>query len=244
MAINTTEEMSPQKALSNVQAFIIEQLKGKAVRIYEAGGGSISVIPLAAFDHPKVTAVDIDQVQLSNNKYANVKIHGDIQTHEFPEGSFELIVCHNVIEHLPILDKAIQKFHRALVPGGLLFIGAPNPESLFGFITKYTPHWFHVWAYRAILGDKDAGKPGRGPFRTYYHPLVSPKALRAFCSKNGLEVAYFNLFASKNLASLSESRPAVGKTLHFMTRLFDAMTLRKLDLIRGDYHIVLRKIGK
>jgi len=115
-----------------------------------------------------------------------------------------------VIEHLTSIDQAIRQFHHALVPEGLLLIGDPSPESLVGFATKYTPHWFHVWVYLVILRHKDAGKPGHHPFRTVYHPIVSPKALLHFCKQIGFEAIYFNLYIGNNYASLKKTRPIVG----------------------------------
>ena len=111
MATQAPDAMSPQLALSKVQALLVDRCRGKSVRIYEAGGGSISYIPLSSLDNPKVTVVDIDETQLRNNKYAHVKIQGDIQTYEFPASSFDLIVCYNVIEHLRFVDQAIRQFH-------------------------------------------------------------------------------------------------------------------------------------
>jgi SAM-dependent methyltransferase len=231
----------PDVALRELQKFVVAQLHGDQVRIYEAGGGSLSIVPMALLNNPTVTVVDIDETQLRNNRYADNKILGDIQTHVFPTDSFDLVVCHNVIEHLPSVDEAIRRFHHALAPGGLLFVGAPNPASLFGLVTKYSPHWFHVWCYRVILGDKEAGKPGRHPFRTVYHPIVSPKALLAFCKDIGFEPVYFNLFIGKNYISVKETRPVIGQLLGAAMRLMDALTLGRLKLAYGDYHAVFRK---
>jgi SAM-dependent methyltransferase len=137
-------------------------MSAKNLRIYEAGGGWVSCLPSDVLKGGHVTVVDIDEAQLQRNKYAKEKILGDIQTREFAPGSFDLIVCYNVIEHLNAPDRAIDRFYRALTPGGLLFIAAPNPESLSGWITKITPHWFNVQFYRWILGYKDAGQPACG----------------------------------------------------------------------------------
>jgi SAM-dependent methyltransferase len=231
----------PDVALREVQEFMVNELRGQPVRIYEAGGGSLSIVPLASLNNPVISVVDIDETQLRNNRYAGAKIHGDIQTYVFPPDSFDLVVCHNVIEHLPSVDKAILRFHDALRPGGLLFIGAPNPASLFGLATKYSPHWFHVWFYRVILRDKDAGKPGRHPFRTVYHPIVSPKALLEFCAQVGLEPIYFNLYIGKNYMSLRETRPLIGRALGVALGLMNALTFGRLKLAHGDYHAVFRK---
>ena len=159
----------------------------------------------------------------------------------FSPDSFDLVLCHNVIEHLESVDEAIQRFHHALAPGGLLFIGAPNPASLFGMVTKYTPHWFHVWFYRTILRYKDAGKAGHHPFRTVYHPLVSPKALMSFCQDAGFEIAYFNLFLGKNFVALREARPILGGLLGVVVDATNALAFGRLKLAHGDYHAVFRK---
>jgi SAM-dependent methyltransferase len=188
-----------------------------------------------------VSVVDIDEVQLRENTYADEKILGDIETYAFPPNSFDLVVCHNVIEHLTGVDRAIIQFYSALGPGGLLFISAPNPESLFGLITKYSPHWFHVWVYRVVLGHKDAGKPGQHPFPVVYHRIVSPKALLEFSAKVGFEVVYFNKFLSKNFASMKEARPVLGGLVGLAFAAMNALTFNKLSLMLGDYHAVLRK---
>jgi 2-polyprenyl-3-methyl-5-hydroxy-6-metoxy-1,4-benzoquinol methylase len=241
IAANVDKALLPDVALRNVQELIIDRFRGKSVRIYEAGGGSLSILPLSSFGKSRVSVVDIDEVQLRNNSYADTKILGDIQTYEFPPNSFDLILCHNVIEHLPSVDQAIRRFHHALAPGGLVFIGAPNPGSIFGLVTKYSPHWFHVWFYRAILGHKDAGKPGQHPFRTFYHPIVSPKALLEFCEQVGLEAIYFNLYIGKNYISLKQARPMLGWFVTAGVGVMNALTFGRLKLAHGDYHVVLQK---
>ena len=61
---------------------------------------------------------------------------------------------------LGIARSALLGFCESLKQGGLILIGAPNPKSLSGVVTKYSPHWFHVWFYRHVRGDKNAGLPG------------------------------------------------------------------------------------
>jgi SAM-dependent methyltransferase len=241
IATDAREAVSPDVAISNVQKFLVERLRGKHVRIYEAGGGSISILPLSSFEGRSISVVDIDPTQLRNNSYADTKILGDIQTYVFAPNSFDLVVCYNVIEHLPAVDQAIKQFYNALAPGGLVLIGAPNPESLFGLVTKYTPHWFHVWFYRVALRHKDAGKPGHLPFRTVYHPIVSPKALEAFSKKIGFEVVYFNPYIGSNYTSLKKTRPVIGWLVGAALGVMNAATFGRFNFEYGDYHAVLRK---
>ena len=95
-----------------------DRFGSKAIRLYEAGGGSSSWLPNELSERASIVVVDIDETQIQNNTYAHQKILGDIQSTAFPPNSFELIVCYNVIEHLPRPDDAIRLFQSALVPGG------------------------------------------------------------------------------------------------------------------------------
>ena len=233
--------MTGQLSLQVVHELLAERLPGDNIRIYEAGGGSASFIGADIRKHAEVTVLDIDATQLENNTYADKKLLGDVQAIEFPASSFELIVCYNVIEHLDAPDRAFDLFFRALVPGGLLFIGAPNPSSFSGHITKMTPHWFHVWYYKHILGYKSAGQPGSVPFRTVYHPVISPRVLIAHCKKLGFHVVYFREYQGDLLRQLTEKRPLLGMLLNGAISCANAITLWKRDLGNGDFHLVLEK---
>lgn len=237
----TAEGMSPAAAVAQVQDLIVGYFRGKPVRVYEAGGGSVSVLPLDRFKSYQITVVDIDEVQLEHNAYADRKILGNVETYRFPPDSFDLVVCHNVIEHLGAADEAVRRFYESLAPGGLVFISAPNPGSFFGMVTKYTPHWFHVWVYRTLLRDKNAGKPGQHPFRTVYHPIVTPHVLVKFAESVGYEVLLCNPFVSKHLSELRQSRPFLARVIELTIGGLDLLTLRRLPLLLGDYHVVLRK---
>ncbi|HTJ56667.1 MAG TPA: class I SAM-dependent methyltransferase [Devosiaceae bacterium] len=240
---DTGEAMSPAAALAQAQDVIVASFRDKPVRVYEAGGGSVSVLPLDRFKGHRITVVDIDEVQLGQNRYADERVLGNIETHRFPPNSFDLVVCHNVLEHLEAADQAVRRFYEALAPGGLVFISAPNPASFTGMVTKYTPHWFHVWVYRVLLRDKNAGKPGQHPFRTVYHPIVNPQALLKFSNSVGFEVLQLNQFVSKNLSELRQSRPLFARSLEYGIAILDVLTLRRLPLLLGDYHVILRKPG-
>jgi SAM-dependent methyltransferase len=227
--------------LAIVQDFLRDRFAGRAIRIYEAGGGSTSYLPPELLRSADITIVDIDDTQLRNNQYARSKICGDIQVQRFPPGSFDLIVCYNVIEHIERPDKAIDNFLEALAPGGLTFIAAPNPHSFSGLVTRYTPHWFHVWFYRAVLGNKDAGRPGNPPFPVVYHPLVSPHRLIEFCKSRGCKILYFREFESSHLSILREKRPTTAGLLNAFMGALELISRRKLR--SGDFHIVIEKVA-
>lgn len=233
--------MSGKASLQEAQAILVNRFLAKTTRIYEAGGGSASWAPSAIRNGSHTTVVDIDETQLKNNDYANVKILGDIQTQEFSSGTFDLVICYNVIEHLDAPDKAIAQFYHALTPGGLLFIGAPNPDSFSGWVTKFTPHWFHVAYYRYVLGYKSAGKPGSVPFPTIFHRVINPPALIAYSKKLGFNVLYFCEYEGMIYENMKQRSPFLGKILGLSVTLANALTLWRKDLRNGDYHIVLEK---
>ena len=66
-------------------------------------------------------------------------IQADAEQLPFPDGSFDLVVGHAVLHHLPGLDRAMAEFHRVLSPGGTLaFMGEP---SRHGDRLAATPKW-------------------------------------------------------------------------------------------------------
>src|ERR1700716_1001045 len=126
-------------SLPTVHGILGTRLPAGKLAIYEAGGGSTSFLPLDVLRRAHVTVVDIDEEQIRNNDYAQERILGDVQTYRFAPGSFDLVICYNVIEHLPDVEAALLRFCESLKQGGLILIGAPNPKSLSGIVTTHTP---------------------------------------------------------------------------------------------------------
>jgi SAM-dependent methyltransferase len=218
-----------------------DRFGSKAIRLYEAGGGSSSWLPNELSERASIVVVDIDETQIQNNTYAHQKILGDIQSTAFPPNSFELIVCYNVIEHLPRPDDAIRLFQSALVPGGVLLIGAPHPRSFSGLVARYTPHWFHVWFYRAILHCQNAGEPGAPPFPVVFHRIVDPDELRAFCKELGLRLVAYSSYESPNYRKIREGWPLLGSILHSFNAILTTLARDHRDPSHGDYHIAFER---
>jgi SAM-dependent methyltransferase len=211
------------------------------LRVYEAGGGSTCWLPPDVLARSDIVVVDIDERQLENNSYAQERILGNIETCSFPPASFDLIVCFNVIEHLKSPPAAIERFSAALRPGGLLLIGAPNPRSLSGVVTRFTPHAFHVWYYRVVLRKLDAGHPGQPPFPVVYHPVVAPDALLAYCGKLGLETVYREDCRSGRDEAAMRSRPWLSALLRAAVATLNMIFLGTRNFGLADYRVVLQK---
>jgi len=231
-----------RESLLAVHALLGASLPPTRLAIYEAGGGSTSFLPLEVLNRAHVTVVDIDEDQIRNNDYAQEAILGDVQSHRFAAGSFDLVICYNVIEHLPDVEAALLRFCESLKQGGLILIGAPNPKSLSGVVTKYSPHWFHVWFYRHVRGDEKAGLPGQAPFPTFFHPLVTLPKLEAFARAHGLQMIYRNKYESPRYPEMRARKPVFAALIDAAASVMNFLLLGKFDVRHGDYHVILRKI--
>lgn len=230
-----------RQSLLTVHGILEAKLPQGQLAIYEAGGGSTSFLPLKVLHRAHVTVVDIDEDQIRNNDYAQQAILGDIQTHRFKPASFDLVICYNVIEHVPDVEAALLNFCESLKPNGMILIGAPNPNSLSGFVTKYSPHWFHVWFYRHVRGEKHAGLPGEAPFPTLFHPLVTLSNLEAFAGRHGLQMIYRKQYESPRYPEMRRRMPAFAALVDAAAKAMNFLLPGKIDVRHGDYHVILRK---
>jgi 2-polyprenyl-3-methyl-5-hydroxy-6-metoxy-1,4-benzoquinol methylase len=231
-----------RQSLLTVHSILEARLPAGRLQVYEAGGGTTSFLPLSVLRRGHVTVVDSDENQIRNNGYAQKTILGDIQTYRFAPARFDLVTCYNVIEHVPDLEAALNGLCEALKPDGLMLIGAPNPNSLSGIVTRYSPHWIHVWFYRHIRGDKNAGLPGQAPFPTHYHPLVTPSNLEAFAASHGLQVIYRKKYESPRYPEMRKRQPALAAVIDAVAAAMNFFMPDKTDVRHGDYHVILRKL--
>jgi len=48
--------------------------------------------------------------------------------------------------------------------------------------------WVHMFHKKYVEGSKNAGKPGFGPFPTFYDKVVSRKGIHEYCEVHGLSI--------------------------------------------------------
>ena len=84
--------------------------------------------------------------------YGNLDYISDITNISVPNGSFDAILCTEVLEHVVNPADAIKEIQRILKPGGKLLLSAPlgswlhqEPIHYYG---GFTPYW-----YREVLGS-------------------------------------------------------------------------------------------
>ena len=164
---------------------------GKCLQILEAGCGQEWQLDLVGVDF-LLTGVDLDgdalQIRKRNFDDMDQIIEGDLRTVDLPDSSFDVIYNAYVLEHVAGANLVMENFANWLRPNGIIILEIPDPYSAKGFITRITPHWFHVFFYRNILGLKWAGKPGHAPYPTLFVPIVSRRGVRDFCESKGLSI--------------------------------------------------------
>jgi SAM-dependent methyltransferase len=209
--------------------------EGQFDAILDAGCGRDLWLALPSSAH--VVGLDTSHQALEQNPAIDEGLVGDVQTYPLPSESYDAVVCWMVLEHLPDPVAALANMARSLRPGGLLVIGVPNLWSLKGIVTKITPHRFHVWAYRRIVGDPNAGKPGRAPFRTYFRYDISPRRLTARARAQRLEQIYAVRY-DPGIVPLPGALRSLWASLAGAARV---ATFGKWNPAESDYAVVFRK---
>ena len=161
------------------------------LQILEAGCGQRWIIDLKGVSY-RLTGLDIDTaaLEIRREKFRDLDeiIEGDLRNVDLGERKFDVIYNAYVLEHVDGAKDVLNNFLRWLKPGGIVVLYIPDPASVKGFVTKFTPTWFHVMYYRYFLGSKTAGLPGHMPYPTYFDSIVSRRGIHEFCAANQLSV--------------------------------------------------------
>lgn len=92
-------------------------------RVLDVGCGSSRILR----DLPHVVGIDISQRKLRYmRRYGLPLVNGSVFALPFRDGSFESIVCSEVIEHIPAGTKPFEELARVQRPGGTLVLGTPD----------------------------------------------------------------------------------------------------------------------
>jgi SAM-dependent methyltransferase len=127
----------------------LERRRGRPIRILSIGcglGGDLFVLNLLwGKKHClELTGLDIDSEKIHLLNYFKEKrevknltfLLGDAQILPFKEGAFDLVLCNEVLEHLPEPEKAIDEMRRVLVSDGLAIITTPNGSNFLTLVGR------------------------------------------------------------------------------------------------------------
>jgi SAM-dependent methyltransferase len=219
---------------------LVDEFAGQSghLRVLDAGCGSRGYVE---FSDAHIVGMDISPEQLARNTSVDEKILGDVQTHALPESDFDIVVCWNVLEHLPHPDRALRNLARSLKPDGLLILRLPNVLSLKGLLTKFTPHVFHVWVYRSLLDEPDAGRPGHAPFPTFLRYSISPNSIKRGGRRNGLSIVHASMFEGPQQQDIRARLGIRGRRWDVVKSIVRIATLNKVTPDLTDCIVVLKR---
>lgn len=146
VAINSLPEQvtETQAAAGNIEshagaAFFCNQItaampdREKALKILVAGcGAGHEAVSIQGFLNADVDAVDVEDfvpAELRSRSPVRFALSSVCEL-PFPDGQFDSIFYHHVIEHVDDPAKSLGELARVLRPGGFLFIGTPNRHRL------------------------------------------------------------------------------------------------------------------
>jgi ubiquinone/menaquinone biosynthesis C-methylase UbiE len=137
-----------------------------------AGTGYFTLNLLRAGLIEEATCSDLSQGMLCTLRTNAARLGLDVQTEAadaeqlpFPDGSFDLVLGHAVLHHIPDLPRAFAEFERVLAPGGtILFAGEPSRygNRLAGVPKRAARAVAPVWR-RAIGARPAQALNGSGP---------------------------------------------------------------------------------
>lgn len=198
------------------------------LRILDAGCGDSLRFNVEGLDYTLV-GVDIDPDVIAQRRargYPNEELHcADLATVDLPNNAFDVIYNSYLMEHVSGAETVMENFARWLAPGGIIIMRIPDSRSVYGAMAKILPHWVHIVFRKYMIGEKDAGKPGKPPFPTIYDPIVSSAGIRRFSEDRGLELLEEIGYDGRAMAEGSPRK-----------RILDAVTMTLGALSLGAWH--------
>ncbi|HLX36364.1 MAG TPA: class I SAM-dependent methyltransferase, partial [Candidatus Binataceae bacterium] len=113
----------------------IQGIGGERRSALEVGFGSGVYLPHLAARYAEVTGIDKEPAFLEHGAamardLPNLRvIADDITRSKLDANSFDLVLCSEVIEHIPDWPKAMAEMYRLLKSGGRLILSTPQPYS-------------------------------------------------------------------------------------------------------------------
>ncbi|HLB60952.1 MAG TPA: class I SAM-dependent methyltransferase [Patescibacteria group bacterium] len=125
---------------------LIKKTGNTPKRILDVGCASGWFLSNIAGQYPKAqcTGIDVykDAIEYGKRKYKNLHLHHhDGHKLPFRDGSFDLIICTEVLEHVVDPDKVLQEIKRVLARDGIAIVEMDTGNLLFRLVWYW---WTHI----------------------------------------------------------------------------------------------------
>lgn len=207
--------------LVNRDRWVAKQAQSLATgsRLLDVGAGSCPYRPL--FQHCDYRAQDFTGLQgeqLRHGGYGKIDYVCDATAIPAESGSFDAVLCTEMLEHVPDPQAVIQELARLLRSGGKLMLTAPlgsgihqEPHHYYG---GFTPFWYQKFLTQAGFTDIRI-EPNAGSFKFFSQEAI--RFLMTTCPFAKLPVLPSVLWLPFWLALL----PALGVVVPFACHLLD-----------------------
>src|SRR5258708_4667786 len=140
LALEYLRERERQFSFLSQKRVAIEFLGGARGRLLELGCGPAPMMPgLLALGY-EVHGIDVssEMIRRARQRMAGHPLEkrckfsvGDAEQLEFPQASYDAVLCMGVLEYLPRYARALAEVSRVLKPGGIAVFALPNRASAY-----------------------------------------------------------------------------------------------------------------
>jgi SAM-dependent methyltransferase len=136
---------------------------GSPLRVLDIGCGTgVSLRYIEArphFEAVRLSGADVESRPRYREEAFEAYYVGDLMQGypEIPSGSFDVVLCEQVLEHLPRLEVAIATLERVLRPGGKLIVGVPIFPPPLAYLRRHlVPHLDRAFQPGVVRGHVQA----------------------------------------------------------------------------------------
>jgi SAM-dependent methyltransferase len=223
----TKIKLSPE----NVFEEKLRQIVIAGDRILDAGCGTGKFFSMEFARRAGCRLVGTDlRGDLSVNSEIDFGVRAELNALPFADGSFDVVNCRLVIEHVDFPDAVLKEFYRVLKPGGRLAIFTPNLLHYFGAAASLTPQWFHVWFNSRVRGFDD-----EDTFPTRYRANTR-RRLRKLFVKSGFTSADISMVeGAPSVLAFNSVLHEMGLAYERLVNRYDFLSTFRLNIIAVAY---------
>lgn len=138
LALEYVRERDAQPSFQRQKREVLSLLEGSEGRLLDVGCGPACMEEDLLARGFTVVGVDasMEMLRHGERRLAGHPLRhrcrlepGDVERLQYPDGSFDAVICMGVLEYLAAYDRAIGEIHRVLRSGGLAVLTVPNRLS-------------------------------------------------------------------------------------------------------------------